>query len=237
MNFKTLALLFGAFIAFSFTNQTNDGCKPYFPMTKGTTWEYKEYDKKGELSGTNTTEVIEINSSGDRIEYKIKGVTDGPKKKEKNHHEMEFSYICENGVFKMSMEGMIPKETMESFGETATVEMEQSELEFPSSLSEGDELKDASIKVKVNMGAMTVMNMNILIYDRKIEKIEEVTTEAGTYNCAILSQKSTTKMGFSTIESSSKDWWSAEVGVVKSEYFNKKGEPSGSRELISYKAG
>lgn len=237
MNFRNLTLVVVAMIAMSFTQQTNDECKPYFPLSKGTTWVYNDFDKNGELAGTNTTIVESINVVEGRVEYKLKGIADGPKKKEKNHHEMEFMYVCENGVFKMSLEGMIPKESIDAMGESATIEIEQSELEFPSSMNAGDELKDASIKVNVSMSGMNVMSMDIKIYDRKIEKIEEVTTEAGTYTCALLAYKTSSKMAFGTVESSSKDWYSAQVGIVKSESYDKNGELSSSRALISYTAG
>ena len=237
MNFKTISLLLVAVVAMSFTQRTNDECEPYFPMSKGTTWTYNEYDKKGELAGTNTTTVESINTNGGRIEYNLKAIHDGPKKKEKNHHEMDLMYYCENGVFKMSMEGMIPKETMDSFGESATVEIDQSEFEFPNSMNAGDKLKDASVTVKVSVSGMSVMNMTINITDRQIEKVEEVTTAAGTYNCALMTYKTSSKFGFSTIETSSKDWYSPKVGVVKAESYDKNGNLEGSRELISYKAG
>ncbi|MBD3637399.1 MAG: hypothetical protein HUJ25_08610 [Crocinitomicaceae bacterium] len=237
MKIKTISVLVTACIAFSFTNSYQDECKPYFPMKKGTTWVYNEYDKKGELAGTNTTIVNEIVENGNKIEYRLTGIHDGPKKKEKNHMEQDILYVCEDGVFKMSMENLVPQETMDSFGDDATIEVDQTEMEFPSTLSPGDELKDASVQVSISMNGMNVMKINVNITNRKIEKMDEVTTDAGTYNCALMTYDVTTKMAFSTIESSVKDWISPVVGIVKSESYDKKGELSNSRALVSYKPG
>jgi DUF3108-like len=236
MKTRLIGLLLVAFFILSLTTKTYDDCQPYFPLVKGTTWVYNEFDKKGELSTTNTTIVENVISSGEKIEFKLKAISDGPKKKEKNHTETEIVYSCENGVFKMNLDNLIPQETMDSFGEEVTVNMEQSELEFPTDMVAGETLKDASIKVSISMGSITMMNMDIQITDRKIEKLEEVTTEAGTYSCALLTYNVATNMGVK-MKSSSKDWYSKEVGIVKSETYDKNGNLQGSRSLVSYKSG
>lgn len=237
MNYKSILFLFMALMAFSFTEQTNDNCQPYFPMSKGTTWEYNDYDKKGELSGTNTTIVEAINEVDGRIEYQLKAIFDGPKKKEKEHYEADVKYVCEDGVFKMSMENMIDQRTLESFGESATVTIEQSEMIFPNSLNAGDQLDDAFVTLKVDMSGMNVMNMQVDITERKCEKIESITTEAGTYSCALISYRVQSKMAFVNTDSRVKDWYSSEVGIVQSESYDEKGNLSSSRKLVSYTPG
>lgn len=237
MNFKNILIICFAIGCVSMGTQVLDDCKPFFPISKGTIWVYNEYDKKGALAGTNTTEVISVETVSNKVIYNLKAIHDGPKKKEKNHYENEFEYICENGVFKMNMEKMIPEGTLDGFEGNATIEVNQTEMEFPSTISAGQELKDAAIDVAVSMSGITAMNIHIEVTNRKCEKIEEVTTAAGTFSCALITYNVSSKMGFVNTNSSVKDWYSTQAGIVKSETYDKNGNLEGSRELISYTPG
>lgn len=237
MNFKVLALGAFALLTLSFTNSIQDDCKPFFPILKGTSWEYNEFDKNNELKGTNTTTVVDITTTGGKIDYTLTGVSDGPKKKEKDHHETTFTYSCENGVFTMSLDEMVPQEMIDGMGDDVSVEIDQTEMILPSSMNVGDELPDAAVKITVSTSGMTVMTMTVDITDRKVELAEEVTTDAGTFPCVMLSSKTAVDMGMVKTESSSKEWYSATVGVVKSENYDKNGNLEGSRKLTKYTAG
>ena len=233
MNYRFLFVLLIASLGFAFTQINSDGCEPYFPLEKGIKWEYQELDKTGEVSGYTTTIVEDVISKDGTTEYTLKGVTDGPKKKEKNHHETTFSYVCDNGVLKMNLDNLIPQETMEGM-ESMDIQLTQNEIIIPKTLTAGDKLNDGSVHLIASTNGITVMNMKINITDRKVEKFENVTTPAGTYSCALITYKTSTDMGFMNTSSTAKDWYSSEVGIVKSETFDKNGDLSFSRILTSY---
>ena len=233
MNYRLLLLLFIATLSIAFTQTNSDGCDPYFPLEKGIKWEYQELDKKGEVSGYTTTIVEDVITKGNTIEYVLKAVTDGPKKKEKNHYERTLSYICDNGVLKINLDNLIPEETMKSM-ESMDVRITQNEIMIPKTLNAGDKLNDGNVHMIASTNDIQVMDMNIEITNRKVEKIEDVTTPAGTYKCALITYKTSTKMSFMNMTSTSKDWYSPEVGIVKSETYDKNGDLSSSRILTSY---
>ena len=237
MKFRILTLSIVAVLALSFSNKTADDCAPYFPIQEGMSWTYEEYDKKDKLTGTNTVSVENVAPGEDGlIEYSMKGVIDGPKGKEKNHHEQTFKYVCDGGKLKMSMETMIPQEQMETM-QDMEIEIEQTEIEIPNELKEGQKLPDASVTMKASMNGMNLMNMTVYITNRKVEKFEQITTDAGTYNCAVITYDNQTKMGFADTESSGKDWISPEVGNVRSEFYKKDGTLNGYRVLKSFSNG
>lgn len=233
MKISTIIILFISLLGFSFVVANSDHCKTYFPMEKGTTWEYQELDKKGEISGFTTTIVEDVKTSGESIEFILKGVTDGPKKKEKDHYEQSFSYTCVDGVLKMDLKGMIPQETIDGM-ESMEIELTQDELILPFELNVGDKLNDGTVNVKASTNGFKVMDMTINITDRKVEKIEEVTTPSGTYSCVLITYNTAMNMGFVKSNTSSKDWYSPEVGIVKSEVYDKDGALSSSRILTGY---
>ena len=69
----------------------------------------------------------------------------------------------------------------------------------------------------MNIGALTIHTTN-----RKVEARESYTCPAGTFECLVISQTTQTKMVMK-IETSSKEWYAKEIGMVRSEFYNKKG--------------
>lgn len=233
-----LRLLFaGIFTISAFTvSLAQSECKPYFPIGSGYAWEYEEYDKNDALTGTNQTIVEDIKTEGSKVIYTLKGVFDGPKKKEKEHYENTFTYTCENGVLKMSLENMIPQETIQGM-EGMEIEITQNEMVIPSSLNVGDKLDDATITMSISSSGMNVMNMTITISNRVVEKMETVTTPTGSYDCVVISYTTLTDMGIMSREGSGKEWLSPTVGLVKSESYGKGGALESKRILKSFTTG
>ena len=234
MNNKIFTLVFIVFISLSLTQSSSNDCATYFPLVKGTTWTYQDFDKKGKLTSTNTTFVEDVVYSENKTEYKIKSSSLPAKpKKDELPTENQFVYLCENGILKIDMSSLISKEIQESYSDME-VTLEQSEMVIPLALSVGQTLEDASVKITIGSNGMTMMTMTINITNRKIELLEDVTTEAGTYNCALMSYDVNTNMGFMNVKNSTKDWYSNEVGIVKSESYDKNLKLMNSRVLTAY---
>ena len=68
--------------------------------------------------------------------------------------------------------------------------------------------------------------MTIYVTDRAVEARESLTTSAGTFDCIKITQKETTKM-IVKIQATSKEWYAENIGMVRSESYNKKGKLTG----------
>jgi len=235
MKTKVVALLVMAFVGLSLTQSDSNDCATYYPLAKGMKWTYQEFNKKGKLDGTSTTFIEDVLYSDNQTEYKIKATSTDSKGKQEEDTlaNKTFSYLCENGVLKMDMSQMIPQETMDGLS-GMEMSIEQTEMVIPSTLKAGQKLADASIKMTVTSNGMAIMTITVNITDRKVEKMESVTTPSGTYNSALLTYKSSMKMGFMNTTTTSKDWLSPEVGLVKSESYDKNGKLMGSRILSEF---
>lgn len=230
---RVIAVLSVFICCVSFTNRVVDSCPSYFPITKGMSWEYEEFDKNEKLTGYTKTSVTNVKSNGSAVEYTMKIESDDAKRKEKNHFEREVTYSCEDGILKMNLDNLIPAETMQGM-ENMTVDIKQNGVVIPKSLEAGQTLADGSIIMNASTNGIKVMGIEVYITDRKVEKIEKLTTTAGTFDCAVVSYKVSTKMGFVNTTGSGKDWYAKEVGCVKSETYDKKGELSNRTVLTSF---
>jgi len=230
MKLTSITLILIAFLSFSLTQSSTDDCKSYYPLEQGIKMTYEQFDKKNKLTGTTTTFVKSVNSLGTNTEYvlEVSGVSAKPKKDEVPFKK-EFTYVCTDGVLSFDMSSFVPKETLAAFG-NQPVELEQSEIVLPKSLEVGQKLNDGY--VKLIMGGVDFMTVNII--NRTVEKMETITTEAGTYNCALITSETNMVMSFMSIKSTSKEWYSTEVGMVKSETYDKKGKLTGSQKLKAY---
>lgn len=99
---------------------------------------------------------------------------------------------------------MIDPKSMESFKDME-VSFSGSDMTFPSSLSVGQVLEDASITMAASSGGMTLMKMTINITNRKVVSSESVTVPAGTFDCYKITYDLETKMGINYINSCTMD--------------------------------
>jgi len=100
--------------------------------------------------------------------------------------------------------------------------------------SRGTTTKDGNISIKVSSQGMTIMNMVVRIYDRKVEAVEDITTPAGTFSCYKMSSTIETKTMFSVV-AKSVDLVARKVGPVRSETYDKDGKLASYMILTSLK--
>ena len=216
----TLTLILGAL-----TISAQTDCQPYIPITKGSKWELTNYSKKGKKTGRAAYELVDKVTDGDKITFTINTIAYD--KKDKEIFNNTYTATCEEGNFKFDMTYKMDGSTMKAY-QDMELTVDASDFEIPSfDKAVGTSLKDGEMKIEV--GKVGV-NMKVSITDRKIEAKEEVTTPAGTFNCMVLSHKIKTKL-IVNIKGSAKEWYAENVGLVKTESYNKRGKLTGSSVL------
>ncbi len=204
-------------------------CNTYYPLKEGVRLEYAMYDKKDKPEGTQWQEVTGVRETSDGVEAKMKiGFVD---KKGKPVYETEYGFVCDGNVIRVDYQSLMAGPAMEQFKDME-VELTGTDLEIPNNLHEEQDLKDASVTMKINMGGMN-MNSVVEMTNRRVEKMEKVTTPAGTFDCAVLYSETRSKMMMADRTFPSRTWMAKDVGVVKSESYNKKGEVVSRMELTA----
>ena len=120
---------------------------------------------------------------------------------------------------------------MEAY-ENMDIIIESENVTIPRNPKAGDLLGDGSITMTIKNEDITLITITVKIYNRKVEAIEKVTTPAGTFECFKISYDIETKM-LLTIRAKAAEWYSKDVGLVKSESYNKKGKLRGYSLLSS----
>lgn len=207
-------------------------CKPYLPVDKGTTWEITNYSAKGKVAGRVTYELIDKVENGNDIIFTVKTITFD--KKDKEIFTNTFEAKCIDGKFDFDMAFKMDGGALKAY-ENMDVQVDASKFEIPDlDSTPGTQLEDGSLTVNVDTGSIGLFKMTVLVTDRIVETRQSLTTPAGNFDCIILSQKVSTKLMI-RIQGASKEWYAKNVGLVRSESYNKKGKLIGYSELTKIK--
>ena len=203
-------------------------CHPYLPQVEGSIWEVTNYNKKGKVTSRNTYELIDKVENGDEITFTVSSKSYD--KKDKLIFDNEFEAKCVAGKFELNMAYKLEGSMMETY-KNMEFTMDASEFEIPPiDAAVGTELPDGSLSVEMDGDSPIKMKMTIEVTDRKVEAKEKITTPAGTFDCLVLTQNINTKM-MVKMKNKSKEWYAEDVGMVRSESYNKRGKLVGYSEL------
>lgn len=223
MKNKWFLLLMGIFSTAVLLAQNN--CEAFFPFKAGVTMEYTLYGKKDKVETVAVHRVKELGATADGG-VKAEVETSVSDDKGKKIIDGVYSARCKDNVLYMDLTRLLPPQLMQTMGQMEAT-MEGEGLAFPSNLQVGQSLPDASTTIKMNgSGLGNLMNMTISVTDRKVESKESVTTPAGTFDCYKITSTTYVKsiIGQTT---RSAEWFAKDVGVVKSEFYDKKGNMDG----------
>ncbi|MCF8378424.1 MAG: DUF3108 domain-containing protein [Bacteroidales bacterium] len=219
-----------ACLLFSVTSIAQD-CQMFFPVDQGTEMEIKDFDKKGKLSGSSIQTIVNKEENDNNISLTVahKSFDD----KGKPLTEGEFKARCEDGIFYMDMRNMIDESTFAAY-QDMEITVDANDMAFPGVMDIGAQLPDADIAISVGSGGMPVFKMTVFIKNRKVEGLETITTEAGSFECYKMSYDIETRMVVK-VQAKAVQWIAKDVGMVRSESYNKNGKLQGYSELTSLK--
>lgn len=204
----------------SFAGNGND-CNIYYPVKAGASRTYTQYDKKDKVTGTSTQTVLAVNQIKGGVEI-IMGVSvESPGSD--TAINTQFTATCQDGVYAVSMDNFLDQALLSGY-EGMEMEVDTDNIDLPVNPVAGQKLKDGSITVRVISGGITIITLSVNITNRMVAAIEDVTTDAGTYKCTKITYDVESKVGFIRIKSQAAEWYAKDIGMVKSETYDKKGK-------------
>jgi hypothetical protein len=224
---KLTGLLIVLMIAMSAKAQN---CEGFFPMKQGAVIETQSFSTKDKLQGTNRQTILAVEQLDEGVAIKVK--SEQLDEKGKPTFDQELTMRCENDVFYMDMKDMLDPKTMSGF-QDMEVSVSGVDLEFPGIMQVGQTLNDGNIEMSVSSSGFSVMNMNVKILNRKVEAFEPVTTPAGAFDCFKISYDIEMKT-IVNIKAKGTEWVAKNVGVVKSEQYDKNGKLTGYTLLSKF---
>jgi len=213
---KKSILLTGAILLFNVVLFAQD-CVFYYPKTEGKQLEYTSFDAKDKKTGSSIQRVKETSENEGILSVLVE--TQSFDKKGKDIGTNEYTAKCENGVYTVDMKSFMDAATMASY-EDQDIEVSGNNLEIPANLNVGDELPNGRLSISIYSNGTRIMGMSTVLTKRKVEAKEEITTEAGTFECYKITYTMTVSTMFS-VRMEAADWICEDVGTVKSETYSR----------------
>jgi len=141
--------------------------------------------------------------------------------------------VCTGNTIKVDMKSFVPAANMKG---NMQVSGEAKYLTYPADMQAGQTLDDGSVTIDMGNNGAQMANLQMDIKNRKVEQVETVNTNAGSFDCFKISYDATTKMKMMGIgipfNMKVTEWYSPKLGrFVKSETYNKGGKLMGTMTL------
>lgn len=205
---------------------SQDVCTAYLPE-EGTKLTYLNFDKKGKQTSTNSIHVTSVESKGDTTYYKVHQLISTGKKKDDMENNMV--YKCSGDKFVVDMNSVLNQEMMKSYND-ATLTVTTNHMIIPSKLEPGMELEDGEFNMVANIEYITT-NISARSFYRKVEAVEEITTPAGRFVAFKIKGYIESKIAFMRFAYATTEWYVHNLGIVRSETYDKKKNLMGYTEL------
>lgn len=202
-------------------------CNPFYNLSENAEWEMQTYNAKGKPDGKQLNKVSKLVENNNGWVATINSTLYD--KKDKELQQMTFDLVCTDGKIEVDLENYIPQQTLESF-KNMDMKMEGENLILPEELEVGQKLDDGQLKISGDLP----FDITISINDRKVEGRETITVPAGTFEVYKISYTTNIK-SLMNAEMKGIEYVARDIGVVKTETFNKKGKLQSYSELTNYK--
>ena len=207
-----------------------DKCKGFFAREEGARWTMTSYNKNKEKTGSIQYEVLfsEEENGAKVITFGYTGFDD----EDAQLYAGEFTGACSDNNFTTSFSGTFG----DIISQTANMEVEVSGdlVQYPHMMKAGDRLPDATVEMisKVENG-LSLLKVSSEIFNRKVVGKETIITPAGSFECVKITYDAKVKL-LLTKTISVVEYLGEDIGIVRSEQYDKKGNLSGYTELTSF---
>jgi hypothetical protein len=194
------------------------------------------YDKKEKQSGVVTYKITDVNKSGSTTTASFS--SEMVDEKGKVTSKGSGKYKCTGGVLYVDAKVALPQEQMAMYKDM-DVKAEEAFIEYPSSISSGQDLKDANFKMDMYKNGAPYSSINLDQTNRKVVGKETITTPAGTWECWKITYDTRFKINMAGIgipvNMRGTEWFAPGFGIVKTEVTNKNGKLMGTTLITSVK--
>ena len=209
-----------------------NSCSKFYPLNEGTSIQYTNYDKKGKSEGTIAYVISAVTDDGSATTatFDLKYADE----KGKDIFESNYDITCEDNIVRIDFKSLFPTQMLQQYSEMdLEMDITGTDIELPNDLSIGQELADANVSITMDMGGIK-MKTTVDQTNRKVAKKENIITPAGSYDCYLITETTTSKTMGTTFELHSKLWLAEGVGMVKQESYKKNGNLMNSTELTKF---
>jgi hypothetical protein len=207
-----------------------DTCSVYAPTSPGMELEYKHFSAKDKEEGTTRMKVLAVRDAGSTIEVQNEMFD----KKGKPVSTSKYELKCENGEFYVDMQTMVTSEQKAAFKDME-LKIEGDKLDIPRNAVPGQKLRDGSLRMRGGSADSPFgINLTVNVTNRKVAGVENITVPAGTFSAVKITYDLESKLMVTT-RGKAAEWYVKDIGLVRTESYDKNDKLQGYMVLQSKK--
>lgn len=194
----------------------------FFLNKEGTEAEYSIADAKGNITSYSKMAVTKV----DKTDAKNYTITYTSEVFTKDKKSMAPAVTVTSEI----VDGKIKQDPVAAMGDAGkNAKFSGTYPEFPSELSVGLEFGEYEYTLKMTGMSTKASGKS------KVTAKESITTDAGTFDCYKVESESSSKVMMTTTKVNTTAWYAENVGVVRMEVYDGKGNVTSKQELVSLK--
>jgi hypothetical protein len=214
-----ISVLLFTLILTSFQGDEEQSCVSYFPLMKGNKTELTISKGNGDFKGKIIYEIAGFEHLGKRNKSKVSTIYFD--KNNKPFYVGEVSAICYKNNTDLDIMALLPFDIIKTYA-NKTFKSTSDKIDLPIEAKALDKLRDGNVDIEVFSGKKKITDINLNIYNRQVDAVENVITSVGEFKCIKTSYSLKTNMATSK-QNKVLEWYSREIGLVKFERYDKKG--------------
>lgn len=199
-------------------------CTFFFPQTKGSQLVRKGYDAKGNLQNVMTYIVDEVENTANGMEVEADYVYTDASGNVISKGDLDAS--CQDGEFFIEMKDLVSFPNAISMA-NADVDITSDFMNYPDAFAgdfgDGSDQSFDDVNINIYQKKNKKNKANVSIYDREYVKTEDVMTPAGTFSCAKVKFNMDVRTPNNKYTGYGYEWYAPNVGIVRTEQFDKNG--------------
>lgn len=209
-------ITFALFIS-SFQGDSKQSCTSYFPLMVGNKTELSISKGNGDYKGKIIYEIAGFELLGKRNKSKVSTIYFDHKNKP--FYIGEVSAICYKNNTDLDIIALLPFDIIKNHSNSRLTSTSD-KINLPIEATALDKLRDGNVDIEVYAGKKKINDINLNIYNRQVDAIDNIITPIGEFKCIKTSYSLKTNMA-KTKENKVIEWYSREIGLVKFERYDK----------------
>lgn len=198
----------------------------FLPSKRNFVIKYTAYDGKNRKEYSEVWKLVGKSAKNQSVKYNIESEITTAKQ---NTFYQYFHQTSKDSTLYIGTERYLDPILLDSY-QKMVVKISADSISIPLSPKVGQLLPEGTCKARILRGTGSVLiSLNVLLINRKVDAIEQISTPAGKFTCFRISSDKISFSGISKHKSKLLEWYAINIGLVRMEEYHNKGK------LISYK--
>ena len=206
-------------------------CDGYFPFEEGVFFQQTHFDAKGNIMSVVSSTIDKVEAIPSGFEAHVR--TSLADERGEAVGEGEYTVRCIHDVFHIHVNNLLNPGMLETY-QSMQMTTGGEGIQMPAKLTAGQQLPKGGTRIDVTSEGLAIVTLNFEVLDRKVEGKETINILIGAFECYRIRETVNFQAMFLTRSYTTVGWYAKNVGLVRQETYDQKGQLSSRMELTGW---